>query len=104
MLFKVKQIFDECFELLSMKSEDYSNGDLLHTFSLYEKFGVKPEDGILARIVDKVARVSVLLKKERKVKDESIRDTLMDLINYSAILIVLLEDKKKIKSLGDLYE
>ena len=43
--------------------------------------------GILTRLVDKVTRIGNLIDKEEgEVNDESIFDTIQDLINYSAIL------------------
>jgi len=45
-------------------------------------------------MMDKVSRISTLLEKEAKVKDEAIEDTLEDLINYTAILKSYLKQKK----------
>ena len=52
------------------------------------------EQGIMVRMFDKMGRISTLLGKEDSAQiDESIDDTLMDLINYAAILIVYRKSK-----------
>lgn len=53
------------------------------------------EFGIVASVVrmgDKMNRIKSLVKKEAQVKDESIKDTLIDLANY-AIMTVMWMDK-----------
>ena len=49
----------------------------------------------LTRISDKFNRLeSLILKKEQHVVDESITDTLLDLANYSIMLLMELEDNR----------
>lgn len=79
------------------KNADYATGkDPLSNFKECEKGGVSAEDGCYTRLSDKWCRIQNLLKKERtggspKVK-ESVEDTLLDMINYCAILLVLREE------------
>lgn len=83
-----KQIFEDCFELLEKKNNDYAGMD--NPYANFESsllIGVPIEKAILVRMLDKLKRVSNLLDKEAFVTEESIEDTLRDLINYSAILI-----------------
>lgn len=48
----------------------------------------------LTRISDKFNRLeSLILKNEQHVSDESVTDTLLDLANYSIMLLMELEDK-----------
>lgn len=47
----------------------------------------------VVRIGDKMNRIKSLIKKEAKVKDESIKDTLLDMANY-AIMTVMWMNKK----------
>ncbi|WP_286375616.1 nucleotide modification associated domain-containing protein [Xylanibacter rodentium] len=48
----------------------------------------------LTRISDKFNRLeSLILKNEQHVADESVTDTLLDLANYSIMLLMELEDK-----------
>lgn len=54
------------------------------------------EFGLVASVVrlgDKMNRIKSLIKKEAQVKDESIKDTLLDMANY-AIMTVMWMDKK----------
>ena len=52
--------------------------------------------GVLVRIGDKIQRLSSITKnKVQFVDNESIRDTLIDLHNYSAMAIMLLDEEKK---------
>jgi hypothetical protein len=83
------RIYQECLELSSRKNKDYSGEENpFRNFMLSEHLGIcRTEEGIMVRILDKVTRIANLLKNEAAVKDESIEDTLKDLINYSAILL-----------------
>lgn len=83
----------ELNELYARKNADY--GD---SFSKsYEEFG----DVMAAiRMGDKLNRFKALIRDRRKVKDESVRDTLIDLANY-AIMTVMEMDMKAEKSAND---
>lgn len=81
--------FDGCIEIAIKKNKDYSGSEANNPFANFEGsklVGVSPEQGILVRMLDKIKRVSNLLKQEAAVKDESMEDTLNDIINYAAIL------------------
>jgi len=47
----------------------------------------------MVRILDKMARISNLMHKEAKVKDETVLDTIADAINYLAILLAWLDNE-----------
>jgi hypothetical protein len=58
--------------------------------------------GVLVRITDKYSRIVQLTNKplngkEAEVKEESIKDTLVDLANYSVIAVILFEEWLKQK-------
>ncbi|AIY89919.1 nucleotide modification associated domain-containing protein [Geoglobus acetivorans] len=91
------QIFTECLEIARKKNRDYAgNRSPFHNFELCERLGIcSLEEGILVRMTDKMSRIANLLKKEADVRDESIEDTLKDLINYSAILIAYLRTTRE---------
>lgn len=87
--FKVSlmQTFDECLEISNKKNSDYATGqDPFQNFRLAELMGLTAGDGIMLRFLDKVARLSNVWKKGTTEVDESIEDTIMDAINYLAIL------------------
>jgi len=71
----IDSILDESFNLGVSKNNDYGSENIL-------KFGII---GIIVRLGDKIARYKNLStnKAEQKVKDESLKDTLMDIINYA---------------------
>ena len=84
----VIKLFERIAKKLSQKNADYSNSslDALKNFKLCELYGdVDMLDGIYTRISDKFARLSNLLHRDPAVTDESLEDTILDLIGYLAI-------------------
>lgn len=80
--------------LMEKKNVDYSNGgDPFHNFRMSTLLHVPPAKGVLIRMQDKISRiVSFLDRGDLKVKEESIRDTIVDLINYAVILEGMIEE------------
>ncbi len=73
----------EALELFTKKNQDY--GD---SFATYGPVGV------IVRMGDKISRLSSITKSGiTLVNNESIRDTLIDLHNYAAMGIMLLDEK-----------
>lgn len=94
----LSKVFQTGLNLMKLKNADYAGDeDPFKNFHLCEQLGIPLEQGIMVRMSDKLARASNLLKNEAKVSTESIQDTLVDLMNYSAILMVWLEDKSLYK-------
>lgn len=81
----LKQIFDDCLQIMDAKGRDYSG--TTNAMSNFEDFGYK---GIVVRIGDKYHRLKNLTKSEAAV-DESIEDTLKDLLSYSALALIMKE-------------
>ncbi len=87
-------------ELTKNKSQDYTGASEspYFNFEMVEKaFKITTtEQGFLVRLTDKFSRICNLLKPGavQKVKDESIEDTLLDLANYSIILVCYLRSKR----------
>ena len=79
-----KGVTEELNTLYERKNHDY--GDSFHL--TWEKFGA-----VMAaiRLEDKLQRFETLIRAESKVRDESIRDTLMDLANYSIMSVMELD-------------
>ena len=90
-------------ELMDNKNADYTNdaggsGGCLSNFIKAEEFGVcSAEQGIMVRFLDKAARLSTLIRREAKVADEKLRDTVIDIVNYAVILdfIMYLKEGEK---------
>lgn len=78
-------ICKELNEIYKNKNHDY--GDSFG--ETFKKLGII---SAVTRITDKVNRLQTLCTKESKVKDENIRDTLLDLANYSIMTIIELEE------------
>jgi hypothetical protein len=82
---QMTEVQKEALELFKKKNADY--GD---SFATYGPIGV------IVRMQDKINRlVSVSKRNVSFVKDESLRDTLIDLHNYSAMAIMLLDEKNE---------
>lgn len=79
---QMKKIQLEALELFTKKNIDYGDA--------FAKYGVI---GVLMRIEDKLQRsMSITKNGVNLIKDEGIRDTLIDLHNYSAMALMLLDE------------
>ena len=79
----LSKIQEEGLQLFRQKNQDY--GDAFATYGPV---------GVLVRIGDKIARLSNISNSGvTLVKDEGLRDTLIDLHNYAAMAIMLLDEK-----------
>jgi hypothetical protein len=86
-LTQLRRIQREGYKLFSKKNADY--GDAFATYGAV---------GVLVRIGDKLSRLSSINKKSiTMVDDETMRDTLIDLHNYSAMAIMIMDEEKEIK-------
>ena len=84
-----RKITDEMNALYERKNHDYGS-----SFSeTYEKLGIV---SAATRMYDKMNRiVSIVSKKEQKVNDESLRDTLIDIANYAVMTIIEIDNGKE---------
>ena len=68
------------------------NADYGDSFSeTYKKLGII---SAVTRISDKTSRLQSLCRREALVKDETIRDTLMDLANYAILTVMEMDEGK----------
>lgn len=82
---KHKALCDELNELYARKNHDY--GDSFHQTFVEEGLAMSR-----IRLGDKFSRFKTLSRDpERKVNDESIRDTLIDLANYAIMTVLEME-------------
>lgn len=85
---EIKKIYQEGVSLIEKKNADYATeADPWRNFKFAELVGVSVDRAILVRISDKIARISNLTEKEASVVDEKVEDTILDAINYLAILL-----------------
>jgi hypothetical protein len=83
----IENTYKEGLEITRTKNHDYaSNEDPFKNFSSASVVGITPDRAILVRVLDKLSRVSNLLDKDARVHEESVNDTIIDAINYLAIL------------------
>jgi len=88
--------FKDCLETMLKKNHDYSKGtNALRNFELVEylKIAESPQ-GVLVRLSDKFMRICNLWNTKAEVKDESIEDTINDMINYLVIFKATWKEKK----------
>jgi hypothetical protein len=92
----MEKTFANCVELSRKKNADYGGGkDALFNFALAEQLGLTSlKKAIAVRMTDKLSRISTLLNNEAQVPEETISETLTDLINYAAILKAAIEEKE----------
>lgn len=91
----IEKSFKDIVELIKIKNADYAtNSDPFKNFRSASVIGISPSQAILVRITDKLSRISNLLGKKAQVKDESIEDTLNDIIGYTVIMKELIKEKK----------
>jgi|TARA_B100001287_G_scaffold235848_1_gene208179 beta-glucosidase/6-phospho-beta-glucosidase/beta-galactosidase len=82
---QMENVQKKALEMFTKKNKDYGDA--------FAKFGVI---GILMRIEDKIQRsLSITKNGVNMVDDEGIRDTLMDLHNYAAMGVMLLDENKE---------
>lgn len=80
---------DTALNLVADKNQDYADGeDAFQNFRMVENTGLcSVEDGIAVRMTDKMQRIINLLDEDAAVEDESLDDSLLDLMNYANILL-----------------
>jgi len=82
---QMNNVQKEGLELFKKKNADY--GDAFATYGPV---------GVIVRIGDKIQRLSSVTKNGVALVDnEGLRDTLIDLHNYSAMAVMLLDENKK---------
>ena len=80
---QMQTVQKEALALFEKKNKDY--GDAFANFGTI---------GVLVRLSDKISRaVSISKSSVTLVNDESLRDTLIDLHNYAAMAIMLMDEK-----------
>jgi hypothetical protein len=82
----VWRVLDTAGNLLIRKHHDYGPKNIAHSPG-------GPLNGLRVRMWDKVARVNNLLDSNLSPSNESLRDSFIDLLNYSAIAIMVLDKK-----------
>jgi hypothetical protein len=77
-------VYDESFNILLKKNADYGPSNIADSPG-------GPLNGILVRMWDKMSRLRHLVESGVEPENESLRDTLMDMANYSLIAMIVLD-------------
>ena len=77
---EIRQIALEIAQLVEKKNHDYDNS----FDKTMDKYG---DTAYFLRIEDKLNRLINLSKKQAKVSDENVEDTLKDIIGYTLLMI-----------------
>lgn len=80
------EIFDNAGNLLLKKHKDYGPTNI-------SKSPGGPLNGLRVRMWDKTARLNHLIDSGATPENESLRDSFLDLLNYSAIALMVLDGK-----------
>jgi len=80
----VWRIMDTAGNLLIRKHHDYGPKNIAHSPG-------GPLNGLRVRMWDKIARINNLLDSGVQPSNESLRDSYLDLLNYSAIAMMVLD-------------
>lgn len=85
----------DALQLVIRKTQDYATiDDPYRNFRMSESVGVSIEKGILVRMCDKLSRIGNLIENgDPSVKNESIEDTLIDIMNYANIMMCYIQEK-----------
>lgn len=84
-----QNLFARAASLAQRKNDDYAGeGEAFRNFASVAALGIASvEQGFLVRMTDKLSRLSTFASRgELSVRDESVDDTIIDLINYACLL------------------
>ena len=81
----VQQRFDELRDLLIKKHQDYGPTNISRSPG-------GPLNGLRVRMWDKIARINNLVDSGATPQNESLRDSFIDLANYSIIALLVLDE------------
>lgn len=92
----IEDTYKKGVALIKIKNKDYAGADdPWKNFKTAELVGIDYKKAILVRVTDKLSRISNLLTREAEVKDELVDDTILDCVNYMAILLEAIKNERK---------
>ena len=80
------EVFDEAGKLLLQKHHDYGPKNISQSPG-------GPLNGLRVRMWDKIARINNLIDAGVDPQNESLEDSFKDLLNYSAIAVLVIREK-----------
>ncbi len=92
----VSELLDTARVTVEKKSADYGNDfNPFGGFASSNIIGVGTHKSILTRAIEKLVRVNNLFERKNEVKDETIEDSMLDIVGYMAILYAYNKSLKK---------
>lgn len=92
------KVFDELVtkarRVIEAKIKDYGYRSGYEAFRSSVILGIPPMRGVLIRMLDKLIRINNLIEKDPDVSNESLEDTIIDIVNYAALLSYLNEERQ----------
>jgi len=83
---EAEKTYDEALRILQKKHDDYGPKNIAESPG-------GPLNGLRVRIWDKIARINHLIDSGADPKNESLRDSFLDLANYSMIALMVIDEK-----------
>lgn len=89
-------LFTRCVDMLRNKSNDYAEGQdaFLNFKTAAQIAGISPEQTLLTLLGMKMSRLTQLVSKGKSAKNESVEDTLLDIINYVVLLRGMMKEQE----------
>lgn len=94
---RAQEIADSVIATMRKKNADYTGtGNFFANFERSESIGIPRLTSLYLRMLDKGARVESFLSKGKlEVENEGLEDAFKDLIGYSLIALLMIEDDKR---------
>lgn len=102
-----EELCSEARKLMVAKCNDYASPtDPYKNFRMIESLHLGTmEQGIVVRMSDKLSRLAKFVSDPNlQVADEGVRDTIVDMINYSVILMAAVYERERLKQETKSYE
>lgn len=96
-----KNLCEAALNLMQKKNHDYAGNkgtEPFANFTRVEALGITTtEKAMLVRMLDKMSRLASFMEAGKfKVEDEKLKDTILDMINYSILLYAYIDEKNSI--------
>jgi len=101
----IRELAEKAAPIVAQRNSAYAGGgDVFGNLNLIETLSsgdIRTETGIVIRMGDKVSRLYSLTARNAPENDESLEDTLIDLLGYSALLLLRHRTRPSIDDAAD---
>lgn len=101
----IRELAEKAVPIVAQRNSAYAGGgDVFGNLNLIETLSsgdIRTETGIVIRMGDKVSRLYSLTARNAPENDESLEDTLIDLLGYSALLLLRHRTRPRIDDAAD---